>query len=65
MNCPDCEYLRLEREAIHIFDGGATPEEAVAMAAGTRCREHAQLELEIPCPELLTRNTWRTLRVGA
>lgn len=46
LDCTDCDYLRLEREAIHIHLGGATLAEAKEMAKDTRCQEHSTTQTE-------------------
>lgn len=43
IHCPECDYLRQEREGIHEFDGGATRERARALAASERCPAHRAL----------------------
>ena len=58
LNCPECDYLRQEREGIHEFDGGAPRERARALAATERCPEHRALvaALEsVPAPLPLAR----------
>jgi hypothetical protein len=42
--CPDCDYARLERAAIHEFDGKATRAEADRLAASERCGKHKSQE---------------------
>lgn len=38
--CPHCREIQEERAAIHQYDGGATREQADALAATERCQLH-------------------------